>query len=76
MQNKPNFPHFSPKNDDFTKKQTQFKPKQTQFWANIKGIKAKTNPNKPKCNRLSTIEFSTNTVKLSYDNENYYMKEK
>ena len=26
MQNKPNFPHFSPENDDFTKKQTQFKP--------------------------------------------------
>jgi hypothetical protein len=38
MQNKANFPHFSPKNDDFRKNkpnskpiQTQFKPKQTQF---------------------------------------------
>jgi hypothetical protein len=26
MQNKPNFPHFSPKNEDYAKKQTQFKP--------------------------------------------------
>jgi len=48
MQNKPNFPHFSPKNDDFTKNkpnsnpiqtqfnpiQSQLKPKQTQFKAN------------------------------------------
>jgi hypothetical protein len=31
MQNKPNFPRFSPKNDDLTKKQTQTKPKRTQF---------------------------------------------
>ena len=44
MQNKPNFIHFSPENDDFTKKQSQFKPNQSQFWANIKGSKAKTNP--------------------------------
>jgi hypothetical protein len=41
LQNKPNFPHFSPKNEDFTKKQTQNKPNQSQFWANIKGGKAK-----------------------------------
>jgi hypothetical protein len=26
MQNKPNFPHFSPENDDYAKKQSQFKP--------------------------------------------------
>jgi hypothetical protein len=26
LTNKPNFSHFSPKNEDFTKKQTQFKP--------------------------------------------------
>jgi hypothetical protein len=26
MQNKPNFPRFSPKNDDLTKKQTQTNP--------------------------------------------------
>jgi len=35
MQNKPNFPRFSLKNEDFTKKtnpiQTQFKPNQSQF---------------------------------------------
>jgi hypothetical protein len=26
LQNKPNFPHFSTKNEDLTKKQSQFKP--------------------------------------------------
>ena len=31
MQNKPNYSHFSPKNDDYAKKQTQFKPKQSQI---------------------------------------------
>ena len=31
MQNKPNFPYYSPENDDFTKKQTQLKPIQSQF---------------------------------------------
>jgi hypothetical protein len=35
LQNKPNFPNFPPKNEDFAKKQTQFKPNsnpiQTQF---------------------------------------------
>jgi hypothetical protein len=36
MQNKPNFPHFSLKNDDFTKKQTQFKPNQSQFLQRLK----------------------------------------
>jgi hypothetical protein len=41
MQNKPNFPHFSAKNDDLTKKQTQFKPNQSQFWPKNKGIKPK-----------------------------------
>ena len=48
MQNKPNFPHFSPENEDYAKKQTQFKAKQSQFWADFKGSKAKTNPIKPK----------------------------
>ena len=33
MQNEPNFPRFSPENDDFTKKRTQFEPN--------------TNPNEP-----------------------------
>jgi len=31
MQNKPNFPYFSPENEDYAKKQTQFKPNQSQF---------------------------------------------
>jgi hypothetical protein len=26
MQNKPNFPYFSPENEDYAEKQTQFKP--------------------------------------------------
>jgi hypothetical protein len=48
MQNKANFPYFSPGNEDYAKKQTQFKAKQTQFWANIKGVKAKQTQFKPK----------------------------
>ena len=44
LQNKPNFLHFSTKNNDKAKKQTQYKPNQSQFWPNIKGGKAKTNP--------------------------------
>ena len=40
MQNKPNFPQFSPENDDLTQKQTQYKPnskpKQTQFLLRLK----------------------------------------
>jgi hypothetical protein len=35
MQNKPNFPHFSPENDDFAKKQTQFKPNSNPIKANF-----------------------------------------
>ena len=46
MQNKPNFPYFSPENEDCAEKQTQFKPKQSQFWLITEGNKAKTNPNK------------------------------
>jgi hypothetical protein len=52
MQNKPNFPHFSAKNDDLTKKQTQFKPNSNPIKANfgpeIRGanpIQTQTNPN-------------------------------
>jgi hypothetical protein len=52
MQNKPNFPHFSLKNDDFTKKQSQFKPNtnpiQTQtnpILAQKSGWRSQTNPN-------------------------------
>ena len=31
MQNEPNFPHFSPENEDSTKKRTQNEPKRSQF---------------------------------------------
>jgi hypothetical protein len=47
MQNKSNFLHFSPENEDFDKKQTQFKPNQSQFWPKNRGSKANSNPNKP-----------------------------
>jgi hypothetical protein len=47
MQNKPNFPHFSPENEDFAKKQTQNKPNQSQFWAKNQGGKAKQTQFKP-----------------------------
>jgi hypothetical protein len=30
MQNKPNFPYFSPENEDYAEKQTQFKPNLSQ----------------------------------------------
>jgi hypothetical protein len=48
MQNKANFMRFSPENGDFTKN----KPNQSQFWANIKGVKAKTN------HGLSVVEWA------------------
>jgi len=44
MQNKPNFPRFSPENEDYAKKQTQFKPNQSQFWPKNQGDKANSNP--------------------------------
>jgi hypothetical protein len=44
LQNKPNFPHFSPENDDFTEKQTQFKPKQSQFKPKQTQFKPNSNP--------------------------------
>jgi hypothetical protein len=44
LQNKPNFPHFSPENEDCAKKQTQNKPNQSQFWANFRGEQSQTKP--------------------------------
>ena len=44
LTNKPNFPHFPPKNADCAEKQTQFKPNQSQFWANFKGEQSQTKP--------------------------------
>jgi hypothetical protein len=50
--NKPNFPRFTPENDDFTKKQTQYKPNsnpiQSQYWSKNQGGKAKQTQFKPK----------------------------
>ena len=63
VQNEPNFPYFSTKNEDLTKKRTQYEPNRTQFWTIIKGVKPirtqskpnfssimrGTNPNEPNC---------------------------
>jgi hypothetical protein len=46
-ENKPNFPHFSPENEDFAKKQTQFKPKQSQNKPNF-------GPKSPVANPIQT----------------------
>jgi hypothetical protein len=48
MQNKPNFPHFSLKNDDFTKKQSQFKPNSNPNKPNFGPKIRVAKPNKPK----------------------------
>ena len=48
MQNKPNFPHFSLKNEDFTKKQTQYKANSNPIKANFGPKIRVANPNKPK----------------------------
>jgi hypothetical protein len=44
MQNKPNFPHFSPEIDDFFKKQTQFKANSNPILAQKSGWQTQTNP--------------------------------
>jgi len=44
MQNKPNFPLFSPKIEDFIKKQTQFKPNSNPILAQKSGWQTQTNP--------------------------------
>ena len=69
MPNKPNFPHFSLKNACLTEKQTQFKPKQSQFWADIKGGKANSNPNKPNFFRLKMTVYAwiRNLRMIDYD---------
>jgi len=50
-----------------TKKQTQFKPKQSQFWANIKGGKANTKPNKPNSNPISNEMLSCTNNAICYN---------
>jgi hypothetical protein len=47
MQNKPNFPHFSPKNDDFTKNKANSNPIQTQFNPIQSQFNPISKPNKP-----------------------------
>jgi hypothetical protein len=47
LQNKPNFPHFSPENEDCAKKQTQFKPNTKPIKANFGPISRVAKPNKP-----------------------------
>ena len=44
MQIKPNFPHFSPENEDCAKKQTQFKPNSNPILAQKSGWQSQTNP--------------------------------
>ena len=44
MQNEPNFPPFSPKNEDYTKKRTQYEPKQTLFLLKNEGVEPNSNP--------------------------------
>jgi hypothetical protein len=38
LQNKPNFPRFSYKNDDVTRKQTQFKPNSKPIASKVKNV--------------------------------------
>jgi hypothetical protein len=57
MQNKPNFPRFSPKNDDLTKKQTQTNPIQTQFSVIIKGVKPIQTQNEPNFGPKTRINY-------------------
>jgi len=52
LQNKPNFPHISLKNDDFAKKQTQFKPNSNPIKANFSPISRVAKPNKPNSNPI------------------------
>jgi len=49
MQNKPNFPRFCAKNEDFAQKQTQFKPNSKPIKANQSQFK----PNQTQSNPIS-----------------------
>jgi hypothetical protein len=64
MQNKPNFPPFRPKNEDFTQKQSQFKANSNPILAQKQGWQTQTNPifaqklgGKPKTKPISTRNF-------------------
>jgi hypothetical protein len=56
MQNKPNFPHFSPEKEDFAKKQTQFKPNSNPIKANFRLISGLA---KPKQTQFLTLDVSS-----------------
>jgi len=67
MQNKPNFPYFSPGNEDYAKKQTQFKANSNPIKANFgpksrvsKPNKAKTNPIVARYGQGKAYEKTTN----------------
>jgi len=53
LQNKPNFPHFSPENEDFTKKQTQYKANSNPIKANFGPKIRVAKPNKANSNPIS-----------------------
>jgi len=59
MQNKPNFPHFSPKNDDFTKNKPNSNP-----------IKAKTNPIQTQSDEREKLKQSVYTQRIMKKNTN------
>jgi hypothetical protein len=67
MQNKPNFPLFSPKNEDFFKKQTQFKPNSNPIKANFSPKIRVANPNKANSNPIG--EKDKNEHKSIQNNE-------
>jgi hypothetical protein len=53
LQNKANFPHFSPENRDFAEKQTQYKPNSNPIKANFGPISRVAEPNKPNSNPMA-----------------------
>jgi hypothetical protein len=76
MQNKPNFPHFSTKNEDFAKKQSQFKPNSNPILAQKSGWQSQFKPNfKKALSLLSASQLSTaykSSIKLLSCKHFYY----
>jgi len=70
MQNKPNFPHFLPENDDFAKKQSQFKansnPIKANFGPKIRGAKPIQSQTKPIQTQLLKVRFHKFVFHLTY----------
>ncbi len=71
MQNKPNFPHFSTKNDDFTKNKPNSNPIQTQtnpILGQYQGWQSQNKPNSnPICKRLKMLEFTLDVCSLALE---------